>query len=171
MSFVTLYFLVSWIPKLAVATGLSMELAIYAGTVFNLGSFFGMNSQGYLSTKYGLRRIIGYYLMASSAIMMVFGMFSGSIIILILFGLIGLANQGGFVGLYSIAARIYPTEFRTTGIGWALGAGRLGAIVGPLIGGLLIGAGLSMTTNFIIFAVPPIIAGISAMAIRSPNVS
>ena len=83
MLFVTLYFLVNWIPKLVVATGLSMELAIYVGTVFNLGLFFGM--------------------------------FSGSIVILI--GLIGLANQGGYVGLYSIAARLYATEIRTTGIG------------------------------------------------------
>ena len=46
--------------------------------------------------------------------------------------------QGGFVGLYSLAARIYPTEFRNTGIGWSIGAGRLGAVVGPLAAGFLI---------------------------------
>lgn len=166
MAFMTLYFLISWIPKLAVSTGLTLELAIYAGTVFNLGSLVGINSQGYLSAKFGLGRIISYFLITSAGLMMVFSLFKGSVIILILFGLIGFTNQGGFVGLYSIAARIYPTEIRTTGIGWAIGAGRLGAIVGPLLGGMLIGAGLSMAFNFILFAIPAIIAGITAIFIK-----
>jgi MFS family permease len=169
MAFMSLYFLVSWIPKLAVNTGLSMELAIYAGTVFNLGSFVGINSQGYLSAQLGLRRVIGYFLIGSALLMVLFGMFEGSAIILVVFGLIGFLNQGGFVGLYSVAARIYPTEIRTTGIGWAIGAGRLGAIVGPLLGGLLIGAGVSMVTNFIIFAVPAVAAGWSAMVIKQSD--
>jgi sugar phosphate permease len=169
MAFMSLYFLVSWIPKLAVNTGLSMELAIYAGTVFNLGSFAGINSQGYLSAQLGIRKVIGYFLIGSAFLMMVFGFFNGSVIILVLFSLIGFLNQGGFVGLYSVAARIYPTEIRTTGIGWAIGAGRLGALVGPLLGGLLIGAGVSMVTNFIIFAIPAIIAGWSAMVIKQSD--
>ncbi len=171
MSFVTLYFLTSWIPKLAVGTGISLELAIYAGTIYNLGSFAGINAQGYLSARSGLRRVIGIFLIASALLMAVFGAFSGDVIILVLFGLIGFAIQGGFVGLYSVAARIYPTEIRTTGIGWAIGAGRLGAILGPVAGGVLIGMGLSMTANFIIFAVPAVVAGIATMLIKSDEVS
>lgn len=171
MSFVTLFFLTSWIPKLAVSTGLSLELAIYAGTVFNLGSFAGINSQGYLSARYGLRRIIGIFLVASALLMMIFGAMSGSVMVLVLFGFIGFAIQGGFVGLYSVAARMYPTEMRTTGIGWAIGAGRLGAIVGPMMGGILIGSGLSITMNFIIFGIPAIAAGIATVLIKSPEVT
>lgn len=171
MSFVTLYFLTSWIPKLAVGTGISLELAIYAGTVFNLGSFAGINAQGYLSARFGLRRVIGIFLIASAALMIFFGAFSGDVAILVLFGLIGFAIQGGFVGLYSVAARIYPTEIRTTGIGWAIGAGRLGAILGPMAGGVLIGMGLSMTANFVIFAVPAVAAGVATMLIKSEEVS
>jgi MFS transporter, AAHS family, 4-hydroxybenzoate transporter len=79
--------------------------------------------------------------------------------------------QGGFVGLYPLAARLYPTEIRTTGIGWAIGAGRSGAVLGPIVAGFLVGAGFTMATNFIIFSVPCIIAGIAAMAIKSENVS
>ncbi len=171
MSFVTLFFLTSWIPKLAVSTGLSLELAIYAGTVFNLGSFAGINSQGILSARFGLRRVIGFFLVAAALLMMIFGAMSGSAMILVLFGFIGFAIQGGFVGLYSVAARMYPTEMRTTGIGWAIGAGRLGAIVGPMMGGILIGAGLSVTLNFVIFAIPAIAAGIATVLIKSPEVT
>jgi MFS transporter, AAHS family, 4-hydroxybenzoate transporter len=171
MSFVTLYFLTSWIPKLAASTGLSLELAIYSGTVFNLGSFAGILTQGYLSGKLGLKKVIGTFLIMTALLMFTFSLFSGSPLVLVLFGLIGFCIQGGFVGLYSVAARIYPTEVRTTGIGWAIGAGRMGALVGPLLGGLLIGMNVSTTINFIIFAIPAIVAGLATYVIRSKEVS
>jgi benzoate transport len=171
MSFVTLYFLTSWIPKLASSTGLSMKLAIYAGTVFNLGAFFGIVTQGYLSLKFGLRRIISLYLFGTAVLMWVFGFISESWIILLLFGLIGWGVQGGFVGFYSAAARLYPTEVRNTGIGWGIGAGRIGAIAGPKIGGTLIGMGLTLTTNFLIFSLPMLIAAVATRLIKSDDVS
>ncbi len=171
MSFVTLYFLTSWIPKLAAITGLSLELAIYAATVFNLGSFAGILTQGYFSGKLGLRKVIGIFLIGAAVLMMTFGAFAGSALVLVLFGFIGFAIQGGFVGLYSVAARIYPTEVRTTGIGWAIGAGRIGALVGPLLGGVLIGMEIPITHNFVIFAIPAIVAGIATFMIRSTGVS
>ena len=171
MAFATLYFLTMWIPKLASAAGLSISLAIYAGTVFNLGAFVGIISQGYLSSRFGLRRIICSYLLGTAVLMSIFGFFSGSEMVLVLFGLIGFGIQGGFIGLYAVAARLYPTQVRTTGVGWAVGLGRLGAVAGPLLGGVLIGAGLSMTTNFLIFAVPTVIAGIVTLFISAKDVS
>ena len=78
----------------------------------------------------------------------------------LIFGVLGFTIQGGFVGLYSVAARIYPTEFRTTGVGWGIGAGRLGAVLGPLVAGILIGTGISISMNFIIFAIPALIAAL-----------
>ena len=86
--------------------------------------------------------------------------------VLILFGLLGFGIQGGFVGMYSLAAKLYPVEIRATGVGWAVGAGRIGAIAGPLIGGLLISWGLSMAVNFIVFAVPTVIAALATIFIR-----
>lgn len=165
MAFASLYFLTSWIPKLASVTGLSAESVIYAGTVFNLGAFCGIISQGYLSEKFGLQKTIFSYLIFTAVLMLIFGFFKGSMLVLILFGLIGFGIQGGFVGMYSLAARLYPTEIRATGVGWAVGAGRIGAIFGPLLGGFLIGAGFSMTTNFMIFAIPTLIGGITTLCI------
>ena len=171
MAFATLYFLTMWIQKLASAAGLSISLAIYAGTVFNLGAFVGIISQGYLSSRFGLRRIICSYLLGTAVLMSLFGLFTGTDMVLVLFGFIGFGVQGGFIGLYSVAARLYPTQVRTTGVGWAIGFGRLGAVAGPFVGGILIGAGLSMTTNFLIFAVPTVIAGVATLFISAKNVS
>ncbi len=170
MAFATLYFLTTWIPKLASSAGLSMELAIYAGTVFNLGAFMGIITQGYLSNHFGLKRTIFSFLAATAVLMVIFGFFKGSALVLVLFGLIGFGVQGGFVGLYAVAARLYPTEIRSTGVGFAMSAGRVGGIVGPLFGGLLIGAGLSMTANFMIFAIPTLLAGLATLMIKSPGI-
>jgi MFS transporter, AAHS family, 4-hydroxybenzoate transporter len=170
MAFASLYFLTTWIPKLASSAGLSTELAIYAGTVFNLGAFMGIITQGYLSSQFGLRRTIFGFLAITAALMVIFGFFKGSILVLILFGLIGFGVQGGFVGLYAVAARFYPTEIRSTGVGFAMSAGRIGGIVGPLLGGILVGAGLSMTANFIVFAIPTLLAGVATFMIQSKEI-
>ncbi len=172
LSFATLYFLTMWIPKLAANAGLPLSLAIYAGTVFNLGAFFGIITQGYLSARLGLQRVICGFLIATALLMVGFGFISGSALggptlRLVLFGLIGFGVQGGFVGMYSLAAKLYPTRIRATGVGWAVGAGRIGAVIGPMVGGLLISAGWSMSVNFIAFALPALAAGLVTLLIRT----
>lgn len=159
-SFACLYFLISWIPKMVTELGLSLELGIYSGTVFNIGAFFGIVTQGYFSSKFGLKKIISIFLILTFIIMTQIQHFFGSDWMLLIFGVLGFTIQGGFVGLYSVAARIYPTEFRTTGVGWGIGAGRLGAVLAPMVAGILIGTGLSIAMNFIIFAIPALIAAL-----------
>jgi len=163
MAFATLYFLTLWIPKLASNAGLSLSLAIYSGTVFNLGAFVGIVSQGYLSSRFGLRRTIFAFLIGTAILMVLFGLFKGSFLILILLGLIGFGVQGGFVGMYAIAAGLYPTAVRATGVGLTVSIGRVGGIIGPLIGGVLIGMGFSMTFSFIVFAVPLLVGAVTVL--------
>ncbi len=166
MAFATLYFLVSWIPKLTTAAGLSERLGIYSGTVFNLGSFIGVVLMGGLAIRIGLKRTIFIFLIAAAVLMSVFGLFIGSEMVLVLFGLIGFTMHAGFVGLYPLAAKLYPVEIRSTGVGWAIGAGRFGAILGPIAAGYLIAAGVELSINFIIFAIPCVIAGVLVTFIR-----
>lgn len=171
LAFATLYFLTSWIPSLAQSTGLSTKLAIYAGIVFNAGAFFGIITQGYFSNKYGLKKTIGIFLILTGVLMAVFKVFLGSDMVFWVFCALGFGIQGGFVGLYAVAALMYPTEFRTTGVGASIGIGRLGGIVGPAIGGVLIGMGFSISTNFLIYAIPTILAGVMTMFISSKEIS
>lgn len=170
-AFGCLYFLVSWIPKLAANAGLSMELAIYSGTVFNIGAFFGIVIQGYVSSKMGLKRTIGSFLIGTAFLMAIFQVFLGSDWLLVIFGLLGFTIQGGFVGLYAVATRMYPTEFRTTGVGWAIGAGRLGGFIGRALGGILVGMGLTISINFMIFAVSALLAGVVTLHISSKDIT
>ena len=170
-AFGCLYFLISWIPKLATDAGLSIELAIYAGTIFNVGAFFGIVLQGYFSSKIGLKKTISFFLLLTFLLMMSFKLFVGTDILLLVYFLLGFSLQGGFVGLYSVAARLYPTEFKTTGVGWAIGMGRIGGILAPLIGGFFISIGLSLSANFFIFSIPALFASVLTYYISSKEIT
>ena len=170
-AFGCLYFLISWIPKLATDAGLSIELAIYAGSIFNVGAFFGIILQGYFSSKIGLKKTISIFLLLTFLLMASFKLFIGTDVLLLVYFLLGFSLQGGFVGLYAVAARLYPTEFKTTGVGWAIGMGRVGGILAPLIGGLFISMGLSLSANFFIFSIPALLASVITYFMSSKDIT
>jgi MFS transporter, AAHS family, 4-hydroxybenzoate transporter len=170
-SFAALFFLTLWIPKMTSDLGLPQNLAIYSGTIFNVGAFFGIVTQGYFSNSFGLKKTIGVFFILTAILMASFGLFIGSgYLLLIVFAFLGFGIQGGFVGLYTVSARMYPTEFRTTGVGWAMGAGRIGAIISPTLAGYLLKSGVSIPINYMIFAVFSILAGFFTMKITSKEI-
>ena len=160
MCFATLYFLMSWIPKLMEQTGYSAETGHLAFFLFNLGGVTGIISLGTLSTRWRLTNLVFVFLSLSAVCMVIFAAAPNQLnFLLVVIFFTGILQQGGFTGLYAIAAKVYPTEIRSTGIGWAIGLGRSGAVLGPAAAGFLIAAGFSMSANFYVFAVPMAIGG------------
>jgi len=167
-SFMTLYTLISWVPNIAATTGMPFELATYAGTVLNLGAFVGTIVIRYLAAHVGLNRLIFFYMTGGFILMSLYANLTMDYsLMFLLILLIGFAVQGGMTGFYPAAARVYPLNIRTTGIGWTMGIGRTGAIAGPALFGIIFDAGVSIQILFIIFSVPLFIAGISAFFIPS----
>ncbi|MBT8079695.1 MAG: MFS transporter [Gammaproteobacteria bacterium] len=163
LCFATLYFLMSWIPKLMVDSGFDAAVGRRAFLFFNLGGVIGIYFLGVLATRWKLTNIIFGLSSAAAIAMVLFALAPGSLtMMMVLILAIGVLQQGGFTGLYAAAAKAYPTEIRSTGIGWAIGLGRSGAVAGPAIAGYLIVAGLDMAANFIIFAIPVAFGGIIA---------
>ena len=124
----TLYFLLNWTPTVLVEAGLSGERAIHAGMLLNLGGGLGMLSLGYLSARWSIYRMMSGFFVLGGLFIMALGQASKATDLL--FGLTVLAgffSLGGLIGLYSLAARLYPTSSRATGVGLAIGAGRFGA--------------------------------------------
>ncbi|GAB3113960.1 MFS transporter [Aestuariicella hydrocarbonica] len=170
LGFFTLYFVISWIPKIAVDAGLPLEKGIYAGTAYNLGSFVGSIFLGWISARFGLQRMIFAFFTLAAITLIIFGTTQMSVFFILLTAfIIGITLNGGFNGFWPTAARLYPTEIRTTGIGWAVGAGRAGAVLGPMVGGYLLQSGAGLATTFVVFAVPLVLAGIAALNIRSKD--
>ena len=163
LCFSTLYFLMSWIPKLMDDSGYAQAVGRNAFFLFNLGGVIGIYLIGYLSTRWKLTNLVFLLSFSSAVGMVIFAMAPNELNLLLgLILIIGILQQGGFTGLYATAAKLYPTDIRSTGIGWAIGLGRSGAVAGPAIAGYLIAAGLDMSANFILFAVPMAIGGFIA---------
>ena len=91
--------------------------------VLNLSAFLGMVSLGYLADRFGLKRIIIAWLGLAAVLMWGFQAFASPLMIMVAIGLIGFTMEGGFIGIYVAAARIYPTLIRNTGVGWAIRRG------------------------------------------------
>ncbi len=116
-----------------------------------------------MSTRWKLTNLVFLLLFLSALDMVLFAMAPNQLNVLyVIIFTIGVLQQGGFCGLYGAAAKAYPTEIRSTGIGWAIGLGRSGAVAGPAVAGYLIAAGLDMSENFYVFAVPMAIGGLIA---------
>lgn len=163
LCFATLYFLMSWIPKLMEDSGHSRETGHTAFFLFNLGGVIGIYLLGFLSMRFKLTNLVFALLLSSAAGMIVFALMPDNLTLsMAIIFLVGVLQQGGFTGLYGAAAKAYPTRIRSTGIGWAIGLGRSGAVAGPAIAGYLIAAGLDMSANFIVFAVPMAFGGLIA---------
>ena len=167
LCFLTLYFLLSWVPKMFIDSGFGLREGIYAGTVLNIGGALGIVTLGRLTFYWKLQKMICLFLLGGAASMIIFALLPNNLsLLLVMTGVVGFLMQGGFVGLYSVSARMYPTSVRTTGIGWGIGLGRFGAVFGPFIAGVLISLNYTMASNFLVFSVPIIIAGILALWIR-----
>ena len=162
-AFGTLYFLMSWIPKLMENAGYDMAVGRDAFLLFNLGGVIGIYLLGILSVKWKLTNLILNLSLVSAVSMIIFALVPNQLnILFILILLIGILQQSAFTGLYGVAAKAYPTEIRSTGVGWAIGLGRSGAVAGPAVAGYLILAGYDMSANFIFFALPMIVCGLIA---------
>jgi len=150
-----LYFIVSWITKLSIAAGLSETNGIYAGTLYNLGAFIGTSAMSFLAVRVPLSRLVPTMLVLAAGAMLAFGMLSLSIgLTLTLAFLIGVLLQGGYNGVWPLAANAYGDGLRATGVGWAIGVGRAGAVIGPMLGGSLMAAHVPLGGLFAAYCVP-----------------
>jgi AAHS family 4-hydroxybenzoate transporter-like MFS transporter len=168
--FMTLYTLISWVPSIAKDSGMPFKMATYVGTMLNIGAFIGSTGIGWLAAKFNLRKLISSFLVIAFGIMVIYGNITlSNAIVFILTFLMGIFVQGGFNGYWPATTRIYATEIRATGTGWATGAGRLGAIAGPALFGIFSDMNVPVPTMFILFSIPLVISGIAAYMIPSGN--
>ena len=124
---------------------------------------------GWIASWLDLRRLILIFFALATIVMVLFGVKGFPLpMMLFLAFLIGFFVMGGFGGLYPLAAAIYPSPIRATGIGWAAGMSRLGAVVGPALGGYLLADKLLLWQIFLIFAIPLAAGGACVQLIGIP---
>lgn len=166
MSLLDLYLISQWLPMTLTASGASIQRAAITGSIFQLGGLIGTFVLGLLSDRFGRARILATaYLCAAASILAVVFVDAATLTALAAVAGAGFGVVGGQIAANALAAHKYPTAIRSTGVGWALGIGRIGSIVGPLVGGLLLSLNISAQTLLGLSIVPVCIACAAALAI------
>jgi AAHS family 4-hydroxybenzoate transporter-like MFS transporter len=167
-SLLVLYLLVNWLPSLLYRSGVPLQRAIVATVLLNAGGIVGAIVLGRLIDRFGPIWILaGAYALTSIATAALGPSSSTTPALLAVVFVAGFGVIGGQICMNAFAAAIYPTAIRSTGVGWALGVGRLGSILGPVMGELLIAKGFSIDETFVCGALIAAAASAALIAMRT----
>jgi AAHS family 4-hydroxybenzoate transporter-like MFS transporter len=163
-SLLDIFFLSSWLPTVLHDAGLSISASVVETALFQGGGVVSGLTLGLVIDRTGFWKVlIPVYIGAGLAIGSIG--FAGTSLGLIMIAsfLSGAFVIGGNNSLVGLAAVLYPTYIRATGVGWALGIGRFGSILGPILGGVLLKAGWDRTSLFMFAAVPAFVAAVFSL--------
>ncbi len=168
MNLLNLYFLANWLPTVINNAGLSVKLAMIITSLLQIGGIFGVLSLGWLIDRFSPFRVLAGAYLAAGFFIGCIG-FSGSTIGFIIpavFGA-GFCIVGAQIGANAMAAAYYPTTIRSTGVGWALGIGRIGSIIGPWVGGFIMSLQWQTSSLFLTAVGPALCAALAAFIMAS----
>jgi benzoate transport len=155
------YFVLNWTPKVLVDQGLSLGAGISGAIFLNAGGIVGGLILGWYTRKFGLLRLAGLYMFLIFASMAAFGLIDDNLTLMLIVAFVmGFFMIGSIVSLYAIIGAAYPTRIRNSGTGLALGIGRIGAIAGPYLGGVLIAGGWDKWEYCLALGIPAALAGL-----------
>jgi MFS transporter, AAHS family, 4-hydroxybenzoate transporter len=159
------YFLNNWMPLIFESNGVTRKQAAVASTVYHVGGTIGGIVVSLLLNRFGYTAITLLFLLAAPAIAAIgLGGLSPAMLAGVA-GLAGLAVLGAQFGNNACAGMIYPTEARSQGAGWALAIGRIGSIVGPIIGGMLVAMKMPFNELFLWASLPMTLGLIAAILV------
>lgn len=159
------YALSSWLTKLMAGAGYSLGSALTFVLVLNAGAMVGAVVGGWLADRFHIKLVLAamYALAAVSITLLGFKM--PTPVLFVLVGLAGASTIGTQIVANAYTGQFYPMAIRSMGLGWALGIGRSGAILAPIVIGALVGMNLPLQQNFMAIAIPAVIGMIAVMLI------
>jgi MFS family permease len=172
----TFYFILKWTPKIVADMGFAPGLAAGVLVWTNVGGALGGALFGLLTLRFGLKPLTLAVLLLSVIMVAAFGRGSDDLHQLALMaGAAGFFTEAGIVGLYTVLAQVFPTHLRASGTGFAIGVGRGGAALAPIIAGLLFQAGYGLQAVAIVMGSGSLIAagallGLSSTALKQASI-
>jgi MFS transporter, AAHS family, 4-hydroxybenzoate transporter len=158
--YLVIYFILAWMPAILHRSGISPSKAILGTTIYGLGVIVCPPLTALIVDRVRTEVVLTAGLTFGALCVLAIGILDPQFWLLSLL-LCGVGVGGGCqAGINTLSALSYPQRIRSTGTGWALGAGRVGTIAGPLIGGLLLGLGLPARSMFIAAAIPALATSI-----------
>jgi len=161
------FFVMSWTPKLLVEAGMSARDGVAGGVLLNVGGIVGGTLFAALLSRVSLAPLTMICLLAAAASTVAFGALGSRLAFALAIAVVlGALMLAAMAGLYSLALALYPAAVRTTGLGWAIGVGRVGAILAPLVVGVLVDGGWQPASLYYLFAVPLLLAVLAVCTIH-----
>ena len=169
MGLLLVYGLNQWLPTIMRDAGYALGAALAFLLVLNVGAVVGLLVAGPVADGYGSKvACAGWFALAAVFLFLLSVQMPLVLTYLAVFAT-GVWVFSAQVLLYAYVSKHYPTSGRGTALGWAAGIGRIGAICGPLLGGLLLGAGLAVPWGFYAFALVGLLGAVFvALVPRSP---
>ncbi|EPL10494.1 aromatic acid/H+ symport family MFS transporter [Pseudomonas sp. CF161] len=155
------YALNSWLPKLMASAGYGLGSSLMFLLVLNFGAIFGAVGGGWIGDRLNLQKVLVAFFVLAALSISLLGFKSPTGLLYGLIAIAGATTIGTQILAYACVAQFYPMAIRSTGLGWASGVGRSGAIVGPILGGALVAIELPLHYNFMAFAIPGAVAALA----------
>ena len=165
-SLLMVYGLNTWLPKLMIEAGYGLNSSLTFLIALQSGAVIGILALSNLCEKYGSKKILVPAYIAGAIALTLLGFGGNTVVVFILVAIAGAATTGTQVLIQAYATAFYPADMRSTGIGVASGVGRLGGMMGPIIGGFLLTLTLPNYMNFMVFAVAGIVAAVALILIK-----
>ncbi|MDO5647506.1 MFS transporter [Paracoccus sp. (in: a-proteobacteria)] len=163
------YLLSSWLPKVLQEAGYAERASLLSLFSLNFGGMLGAIMGGRLGDRFGLPRVVvAFFAIATLSIAMI-GFAPNAGLLFALIFVAGATTIGTQILLYASVAQLYDLSVRGAGLGWASGVGRIGAIVGPTMGGFLLAQQLPLRENFLIFAIPAAVSAVAMIVFAMAN--
>ncbi len=160
------YALSSWLTKLMAGAGYSLGSALTFVLTLNFGAMIGAIGGGWLADRFNIKWVLfSMYVLAAVSITLL-GVPMATEALFVVVGLAGASTIGTQIVTYAYAGQFYPMAIRSTGIGFASGMGRSGAILAPIVIGMLVAMALPLQQNFIAIAIPAVIAAVAVAMIQ-----
>jgi AAHS family benzoate transporter-like MFS transporter len=166
MCLLMVYALGSWLPKLMIQAGYSLGASMLFLFALNIGGMVGAIGGGALADRFHLKPVLSIMFTVGALALILLGFNSPQAVLYSLIAIAGAATIGSQILLYTFVAQFYPTAVRSTGMGWASGIGRIGAIVGPILTGALLTLQLPHQMNFLVIAIPGVIAALAVFMVN-----
>ncbi len=159
MNLMVFYFLQSWLPTLFADTGLSQQSAVLMSTLISVGGIVAGIVSGPLMDRYNAYKVMALLYLGGSLLVAAIGVAGPAALAWVTFGA-GFCVSGGQKSINALAVIFYPTQVRSTGVGWALGIGRFGSILGPVLAGGLLSWGWTTASLLQLAALPMLLAAL-----------
>lgn len=164
---ITLYFILKWVPNLVVQMGFASSSAAGVLTMASVGGALGCVFFGIMALKFDLKKLTIFTFIMAWLCTGLFGQSPEDLFVLgALVALAGFFTNAGIVGMYSILAVVFPTHARASGTGFAVGIGRGGSVLSPIIAGFLLDAGIGIGTLSIIMGIGSVIAAVILLSLK-----